>query len=92
MTKGDIMKKLCGALIFFTILFSSALPWCGNNPDQPGNKNHKKIRNKVYFCSYKTKAYYGSQANRYYNGTTCKVCGCDTSEHKDPKTNRKKMV
>lgn len=81
------MKQFLIVLVCLSLVSGVALPWCSNDLNQPGNRQHKKVKNgtRKYLCSYKTKDYYkGKLAGRYYKGTTCTACGCDSSEHRNP--------
>ena len=84
------MKKFFAALLLLASS-NNVYSFCLNNEN--GQKHVQKRGAKdVYLCAYKTKQYYGDQADKYYNGDICKSCGCGVGQHRDPLTIKRKQT
>lgn len=82
--KVKILLVLAGLFGYFVIF--SLHSRCLNNAKE--HMQEQRGKGKRYHCFFKTRKFYEDKegaeaASKFYDGTKCKFCGCDSSEHED---------
>jgi len=76
------MNILLTGLLGLTLVVSLQAR-CVNNKKGLTHVKAREGKGKEYKCYQKTREFYKGMADKLYDGTKCRICGCDSEEHKD---------